>query len=206
MKTWTGRATAQSEEERVEVKKTMIGRGQGKEGGKEMLRGSEKGVKSISPAMIAKRRGYLDLCNHPMPLYASNRGHISPQSPCTIRSHRFSCQSPQHNNSMNPEGDNMLLRFNSKILQGSISTSTRDSLRRVRDSSSLKDSRSMSGKDKSIKVSSKSPRENNSSPNSMKSFRFRSSSSLNLGIRGLTQPSTSRRSPLCLRPNTEAWR
>lgn len=71
MKKWIGRTTAQKEEGRVEMRKTGIERDQGKEGGKEMLKGSEKGVKNICPAMIAKRRGYLDLCNLPTPLYAS---------------------------------------------------------------------------------------------------------------------------------------
>lgn len=130
-----------------------------------MLRGSEKGGESIFPAMTAKRREYLDLCSLPTLLYASCPGSINPQSLCTIKSPRFSSKSPQHNSNMNPERDNIVLKFSSKILQGSISLTTLDSHKSLKDNNTLKDSRSMRSKDTSLQVSSKTPRENNKSPN-----------------------------------------
>lgn len=97
MKTWTGKAAAQNEGGRVEAKKTGIGTDQGRGEGREMLRGSEKGGESISPAMIAKRREYSDPCNLLNLLYASrvfSLGSINPRSLCTIRSPRFNSKSP----------------------------------------------------------------------------------------------------------------
>lgn len=75
------------------MRKTGIGRDREREGGKEMLRGSEKGGESLSPAMTAKRREYLDLCSLPKPLCASSPGSIKPQSRFTITSLKFSSKS-----------------------------------------------------------------------------------------------------------------
>ncbi|KAK9538479.1 hypothetical protein VZT92_003647 [Zoarces viviparus] len=103
--------------------------------------------------MTAKRRQCFDLRSPPTPLYSSSPGSITPQSLCTIKSPKFSSKSPHRNNSTNPERDNMVLKFNSKNFQCRFSTTTRDSCKSLKNST-LKDSRRVSSKDKSLQNNS----------------------------------------------------
>lgn len=198
MKTWIGRTTAHNGGGGVEVKKTGTGRDREREEGREISTGLEKGGESISLAMTAKRREYLDLYSHLIRLYASSLGSSKLQSLCTIKSLKCSCKNQK------TEIDN--IKFNSKILKGSINLITLDNPKSHIDSCSLKDSRRMNSKDKNLTVSCKTPGEDKS-PNKMKNLSLRGGSSrIHQGSRGLTQPSTSRKAPLCLRPSIEAWR
>lgn len=103
MKTWTGRTTAQNGGGGVEVRKTGIGRDQGRGEGREMLRGSEKEGESIFLAMTAMMREYLDLCSLPiLHMFTCSPGSISRLNLCTIKSPEFCSRSLQCNNSMIP--------------------------------------------------------------------------------------------------------
>lgn len=165
MKKWTGRTTARNGGGGVEMKKTGIGRDQGKGGGREMLRESESEGESICLAVTVKRREYVDLYSLPTPLYTISPGSINHLSLCTIKIPEFCSKSLQRNNSMNPQKDNMMLRFSSKIVKSDISMTTQDSHKSLSDNSKLKDSKSMSPRNKSLQVSSQTPRENSGSPN-----------------------------------------
>lgn len=166
------------------MRKTGIVADQWREGGREILRGSEKGEESIIPTMTAKMRESVDTCRPHDRLYGSSTG----SSPGSLR-RQTQCTSQ----SQKSEVDNQRLKFNSNVFQGCINTSTRDSPK-----SHKHDSRRRNSKDKNL---ANTPRENNTT---MKSLTITDCSRTYQSSRVL--PSTSRRSPLCLRPNTEARR
>lgn len=204
-KTWTGRNTARNEGRQVKARRTGIGRDRGRQRGGGTSRGSEKEGETWL-VMTAKRREQFNRCSLLTPQQSSIQGSINPQSLCTVKSPKFSNRGPQRNNTMNPERDNMVLKFNSRNLPCSSSTTTRDSRKSPKRNSTLKDSGSVSSKEKSLQISGKTPGEISKGHNQKWSLRGSSGGRTRRGTRCLTQPSICRGAPLCRRPNREAWR
>lgn len=76
-----------------------------------MLKESENEEEGITPAMIVRRREYIDPCSLRTPLQDSSTDSINPQS----LSIKFSHRKWSRNNRMNPEDDSTPLKFNKTL-------------------------------------------------------------------------------------------